>query len=123
MPIEITNKIRSTSLIRVAEGSSSGSVIAANIAISELAASNNETILSASIKGVLWTSNGAIDIFRGSDLVLSLQGSGEMKLDDFAYSISTNNTTNIVISSPSARGTIILEVSKESTYSPILEGM
>jgi hypothetical protein len=123
MPVEITNKIRSTSLIKVTEGTASGSDIAANIAISQLAASNNETITSASIKGVMWTSNTAINVIRNGEVVLCLQGSGEMRLDDFAYSIKSNNTSNIEITSAGARGTIILEVSKEATYSPTLEGM
>jgi hypothetical protein len=123
MPVEITNKIRSTSLIKVTEGTASGSAIAANIAISQLAASNNETITSASIKGVMWTSNTAINVIRNGEVVLCLQGSGEMRLDDFAYSIKSNNTSNIEITSAGARGTIILEVSKEATYSPTLEGM
>jgi hypothetical protein len=113
MPVEITNKIRSTSLIKVTEGTASGSAIAANVAISELAVSNNETIISASIKGVI----------RNGEVVLCLHGSGEMRLDDFAYSVSSNNTSNIEITSAGARGTIILEVSKEATYTPILEGM
>jgi hypothetical protein len=123
MPIEITNKIRSTSLIRVTEGPLSANTISANIALSDLETSENETVLSASIKGVIWSSNGAINIFRGTELVLSLHGSGEMRLDDYAYSISTNADQNIEILSPTARGTIILEVSKEATYTPILEGM
>jgi hypothetical protein len=88
-----------------------------------LAASNNETVTSASIKGVMWTSNTAINVIRNGEVVLCLQGSGEMRLDDFAYSIKSNNTSNIEITSAGARGTIILEVSKEATYSPILEGM
>jgi hypothetical protein len=123
MPVEITNKIRSTSLIKVTEGTASGNAIAANVTISQLAVSNNETITSASIKGVMWSSNSTINVIRNGEVVLCLHGSGEMRLDDFAYSVSSNNTSNIEVTSAGARGTIILEVSKEATYSPILEGM
>jgi len=123
MSIEITNKIRSTSFIRVTEGPLSANTLSANVALTDLAASEDETILSASIKGVLWSSNSSIVVFRGDELVLSLFGTGEMKLDDFAYSISTNNDKNIEISSPDGRGTILLEVSKVASYSPTLEGM
>jgi hypothetical protein len=123
MATYITNKVRSSSIIRVTEGPLSGNNISANIALTDLATSANETVLSASIKRVLWSSNGAINIFRGGDLVLALHGNGEMRLDDYAYSISTNNTTNIEVLSPNARGTIILEVAKEATYTIPLEGV
>jgi hypothetical protein len=123
MSTEITNKVRSTSIIRVVEGPLSSNAISANVALSDLSTSNVETVLAASIKGVIWSCNTAVNIFRGEDLVLSLHGSGEMRLDDFAYSISTGLDKNIEIVSADARGTVILEVSKEATYSPILEGM
>jgi hypothetical protein len=123
MAQEITNKIRSTSLIRVVEGRSSANAISANIALSELATSNTENVLTASIKGVIWSSNSVIDIVRGDDVVLSLHGSGEMRLDDFAYAISTGSNRNIEITSTNARGTVILEVSKEAVYTPALTGM
>jgi hypothetical protein len=123
MAQQITNKIRSTSLIRVVEDSSSSNTITANIALSELATSNTENVLSASIKGVIWSSDGIIDIVRGDDVVLSLHGSGEMRLDDFAYSISTGSEKNIEIVSANTKGTVIIEVSKDAVYTPPLVGM
>jgi hypothetical protein len=123
MAQEITNKIRSTTLIRVTEGRLSPNAISANIAVSELSASNTENVQTATIKGVIWSSNSAIDIIRGDDVVLSLHGSGEMRLDDFAYSISKGSDKNIEIVSTDARGTVILEVTKEAVYTPPLVGM
>jgi len=123
MPLEITNKIRSTSLIRVTEGALSANAITANVALTDLSTSNNEVISSASIKGVIWSSNSVIDITRGGEVVLSLHGSGEMRLDDFAYSISKNSDANIEITSSGARGTVILEITKQSTFPESLVGM
>jgi hypothetical protein len=123
MPLEITNKIRSTSLIRVTEGSLSANAITANVALTDLSTSNNEVISSASIKCVIWSSNSVIDIARGGEVVLSLHGSGEMRLDDFAYSISKNSDANIEITSSGARGTVILEITKQSTFPEPLVGM
>jgi len=123
MPLEITNKIRSTSIIRVTEGALSANAITANVALTDLSTSNNEVISSASIKGVIWSSNSVIDIARGGEVVLSLHGSGEMRLDDFAYSISKNSDANIEITSSGARGTVILEITKQSTFPEPLVGM
>jgi len=123
MPLQITNKIRSTSLIRVVEGSTSGNTITANIALTDLATSNAENVLSASIKGVIWSTDGSVDITRGGEVVLTLHGSGEMRLDDFAYSISKNSNANIEITSANTTGTVIVEVAKDATYTPPLVGM
>jgi hypothetical protein len=123
MPLEIINKIRSTSIIRVTEGALSSNAITANVALTDLSTSNNEVISSASIKGVIWSSNSVIDIARGGEVVLSLHGSGEMRLDDFAYSISKNSDANIEITSSGARGTVILEITKQSTFPEPLVGM
>jgi hypothetical protein len=123
MPLEITNKIRSTSIIRVTEGALSANAITANVALTDLSTSNNEVISSASIKGVIWSSNSVIDITRGGEVVLSLHGSGEMRLDDFAYSISKNSDANIEITSSGARGIVILEITKQSTFPEPLVGM
>ena len=123
MPLQITNKIRSTSLIRVVEGSTSGNTITANIALTDLATSNAENVLGASIKGVIWSTDGSVDITRGGEVVLTLHGSGEMRLDDFAYSISKNSNANIEITSANTTGTIIVEVAKDATYTPPLVGM
>jgi hypothetical protein len=123
MPLQITNKIRSTSLIRVVEGSTSGNTITANIALTDLATSNAENVLSASIKGVIWSTDGSVDITRGGEVVLTLHGSGEMRLDDFAYSISKNSNANIEIASSNTTGTVIVEVAKDATYTPPLVGM
>jgi hypothetical protein len=123
MALEITNKIRSTSLIRVVEDSESVNTITANIALTQLATTDAENVLSASIKGVIWTTDGVVNISRGGEVVLTLHGSGEMRLDDFAYSISKNSGTNIIITSANTTGTVIVEVAKDATYTPPLVGM
>jgi hypothetical protein len=131
MATYITNKLRSTSIIRVVEDPFIGSTIKANIALTDLRTSNNEVVTAASIKGVVWstyansgaTANGAVSVIRDNQVVLSVQGNGEMRLDDFAYSISDNASSTIEITSNNSRGTFILEITKESTFTEPLIGM
>jgi hypothetical protein len=126
----IKNKLRSSSIIRIVE-SPFGSTISANITLANLSTSANETVTSASIKRVLFatyansgaTSNGAVSIIRNNEVILSVQGNGEMRFDDYAHSISDNAASTIEITSNNARGTFIIEVAKESTYANSLVGM
>jgi hypothetical protein len=130
MATYIKNKLRSSSIIRIVE-SPFGSTISANITLANLSTSANETVTSAAIKRVLFatyansgaTSNGAVSIIRNNEVVLSVQGNGEMRFDDYAHSISDNAASTIEITSNNARGTFIIEVAKESTYANSLVGM
>jgi hypothetical protein len=75
-----------------------------------------ETVTSADIKRVTWSTNGSITITRTITPVLSLQGSGEMRFDEFGHSISNNNTSNVVVTIATG-GTVVMELSKNATYS------
>jgi hypothetical protein len=127
----ITNKLRSSSIIRVVEDPFAGSTIKANISLANLSASANETVTSAVIKRVLFATyansgaaaNGTVSIIRNNQIVLSVQGNGEMRFDDYAFSISDNAASTIEITSNNSRGTIIIEVVKEATYANSLVGM
>jgi len=115
MPFELINSIRSPSIIRI-EGTGTTTV-----AFSNLSASANETVTSASIKRINWSTNGNIQIVRSSVPIVSLHNTGEMRLDEYGYSIANNNTSSIVITINTG-GTVVLEVSKEATYATALTG-
>jgi hypothetical protein len=116
MPFEITNTLRSSSIIRV-EGTGTTTVALANLSVNA-----NETITAANIKRLSWTTNGNIQIVRNSVPIASLHGTGEMRLDEYGYSIANNSTSSIVVT-VNTGGTLFLEVSKEATYATPLTGM
>jgi hypothetical protein len=109
MAYEIINTQRSTSIIRVVDAG------AATIALADLSANANETINSANIKRVTWSTNGSITIVRNSVPILSLHNAGSMLLDDFNYSIANTNNQSIVVTITTG-GSLVMEVSKAATY-------
>jgi len=115
MPFELINSIRSPSIIRI-EGTGTTTVALANLSVNA-----NETVSAASIKRINWSTNGNIQIVRNSVPIASLHGTGEMRLDEYGYSIANNSTSSIVIT-VNTGGTVVLEVSKETTYTTALTG-
>jgi hypothetical protein len=115
MPFELINSIRSPSIIRI-EGTGTTTVALANLSVNA-----NETVTSANIKRINWSTNGSIQIVRNSVPIASLHGTGEMRLDEYGYSIANNSTSSIVIT-VNTGGTVVLEVSKETTYANSLIG-
>jgi hypothetical protein len=116
MPIEITNSLRSASVIRV-EGIGT---YYANL--TSLAADSNEVVSAANIKRINWTTNGNIQIVRNGNNIATLHNAGEIRCDEWGYSIANNNTSNVVITVVTG-GTVFLEVSKIATYTTPLTGM
>jgi hypothetical protein len=111
MPYEITNTKRGTSIIR-AEGPATYTIqlsdLSTNTAI--------ETVASASIRRVTWSTNGSIAISRtGGPTVLALHNAGDMKFDEFGYAVSNTPTANIVCTIATG-GSIVMEISKHTTY-------
>jgi hypothetical protein len=115
MSFEITNTLRSSSIIRVVD------VGYANVALANLAFNANETVDSASIKRVNWATTGNIRVLRNGVDVLQLYGTGEIRLDDFGHSIANNSTGNVQILVTTS-GTIFLELSKDTSYATALVG-
>lgn len=115
MPFELINSIRSSSIIRI-EGTGTTTVALANLSVNA-----NETVTSANIKRINWSTNGSVQIVRNSVPIASLHGTGEMRLDEYGYSIANNSTSSIVIT-VNTGGTVVLEVSKETTYATALTG-
>ena len=110
MPIEYNNTLRGTSVIRI-EG-----IGTYTIALNDLRANpTTETVTAFDIKRLNWSTNGTIQIIRNSANIASLHTAGEIRLDDWGYTISTNRTStaNVTITTG---GTLFMEVGKEATY-------
>jgi hypothetical protein len=107
---EITNALKNTSIIRVVD---TGTV---TINIADLTKNTkHETVVSADIKKLMWSTNGSISITRNAVNVLTLHNTGEFPLNDLSHSVSNNNTSAIVVTINTG-GTLFLEVSKFATY-------
>jgi hypothetical protein len=115
MPFELINSIRSPSIIRI-EGTGTTTVALANLSVNA-----NETVTAANIKRINWSTNGNIQIVRNSVPIASLHGTGEMRFDEYGYSVANNSASSIVIT-VNTGGTVVLEVSKEKTYATALTG-
>ena len=116
MPFEITNSLRSASIIRVVDAGT------ANVTLAQLAKDANETVTSATIKRVMWSTNGSISITRDGVPILALHGSGDLRPSESGHVIANNSTSNMNVSIATG-GTAIIEVSKEATYTTPLTGI
>lgn len=115
MAYEVTNTRRGSSIIRC-EGASTN-----NVALSDLSTNTSlETVTSASIKRMTWSTGGSISVIRDEITVATLYGSGEMRLDELGHSIANSATSNITVTIATG-GTCFLEVSKTATYSTDLD--
>ena len=120
MAFEITNQLRSSSIIRV-EGAST-----VNVNVSQLSTNTAlETVLSANIKRIAWSTGGSISIGRhaASNVLITLAtlfNSGQMNFDELGTSLANNNTGNVVVTIATS-GTVLLEVSKTATYTTDLD--
>ena len=116
MPFEITNTQRSASIIRVAD------VGTTTVFLANLAFDANESVSSANIRRLTWSTNGNIQIIRNSIPVLMLHNSGTMMLDELNHSVANNNGSSIVITINTG-GSMVMEVTKSATYANTLVGM
>ena len=116
MPFEITNTQRSASIIRVADAGTT------TVSLANLAFDANESVSSANIRRLTWSTNGNIQIIRYSIPVLMLHNSGTMMLDELNHSVANNNGSSIVITINTG-GSMVMEVTKSATYANTLVGM
>jgi hypothetical protein len=110
MPIEISNTLRGTSVIRV-EGIGTYTVNLTDLR----ANTTTETVSAYDIKRLYWSTNGNIMIVRGANNIVTLHNTGEMRLDDLGYVFSNNRTANANIIVTTG-GTLVMELGKEATY-------
>jgi len=116
MAFEITNSLRSASIIRVVDAGTT------NVTLANLAKDANETVTSATIKRVMWSTNGSISITRDGVPILALHGQGDLKPSESGHVIANNSTANIAVTIVTG-GSAIIEVSKETTYTTPLTGI
>jgi hypothetical protein len=110
MAYEIINTIKGGSIIRVVDVSS------ANLALTQFRGNpTTETVSSISIRKLNWSTNGSIEITRDNVQLFKLSGSGEMRLDDYGYSVANTATGNLAVQIFTG-GCIVMEVSKTATY-------
>jgi len=120
MAFEITNQLRSPSIIRV-EGAST-----VNVNISQLSTNTAlETVVSANIKRIAWSTGGSIVVGRhdASNTLITLAtlfNSGQINFDELGTTLANTNTGNVTVTINTS-GTVILEVSKNTTYSTDLD--
>lgn len=113
MAYEVNTQLRGTTVIRAVDPGTY------TITLGNMSSNTQlETVSSASIRRVVWSSNGYIHIGRGATPtpMLALHGAGEMRLDEMAYSIANTNTGNVVITIATG-GSVVVELSKVATYS------
>jgi len=116
MAIEITNSLRSASIVR-AEGA--GTWYANLVSLSVNA---DESVSSADIKRLNWSTGGTITVARNGATIATLYNSGEIRCDDWGHLIKSNNTANVVITIATG-GTLFMEVTKTATYANSLVGL
>ena len=116
MPFEITNTQRSASIIRVVDAGTT------TVSLANLAFDANETVSSANIRRLTWSTNGNIQIIRNSVPVLMLHNSGTMMIDELNHSVANNSGSSIVITINTG-GSMVMEVTKVATYATALTGM
>lgn len=109
MAFDITNTTRSSSIIRVVDAGTS------NVFLANLSSGANETITAANIRKIAWSTNGSITITRNSVPILALHNTGVIQYDELNHVIANNNTQTMVITITTG-GSLVMEVTKEATY-------
>lgn len=110
MPFEITNTLRGSSIVRAVDAGTY------TITLNALRANATiETVVSADIRHVKWSTNGNIRIVRNSVPLLALHNGGDMSFDEYGHTIANNNNQSVVIEIVTG-GTVVLELAKEATY-------
>lgn len=111
MSYEVVKSLRGSTIIR-AEGAGTYTITLADMSTN----TSIETVTSASLKRLNWTTNGSITIARNSTTLLTLYGNGDMRLDEYGAALGNTATGNVVVTIASG-GSIVMDVSKVATYS------
>lgn len=122
---DITNSLRSRSVIRVVNTAANDNVV---ITLANLSANSAlETISQAAVTHVISTTDGGRwKIYRGNDatgvLIMTLGDGADFPLSQYDIAIANSATANIYVTNTGADGTLILQVTKTATYSTGLTG-
>jgi len=112
MGYELKNTQRSSSILRCVDPGTY------TINLQDFAANTTnigETINSASIKRINWSTNGSISITRSNVPMLALHTAGEMRLDEYGHSIANNSTGNLAVTIVTG-GSLVMEITKDTSY-------
>ena len=110
MSLEVINSLRGVSIVR-ATGPG-----AYTISLNDLRKNpTTETITSADIRRMMWSTNGNISIVRNSVEIATVHNAGEMRFDEYSHSVANNNTQSIVVTIVTG-GTIVMELTKQATF-------
>jgi hypothetical protein len=122
---DITNSLRSRSVIRIVNTAANDNTI---ITLGSLSANSAlETVTHAAITQVIATSNtGRWKIYRGNDasgvLIMTVGDGADFPLSQYDIAIANTPTANIYVTNTGSDGTLILQVTKTATYSTGLTG-
>jgi hypothetical protein len=122
---DITNSLRSRSIIRVVNTAANDNTV---ITLASLSANSALEIVSqAAITQVISTSNnGRWKIYRGNDasgvLIMTVGDGADFPLSQYDIAIANTPTANIFVTNTGADGTLILQVTKTATYTTGLTG-
>jgi hypothetical protein len=114
MAFEYINSNRSASIARIIDTGTT-------IALANLSSGANETVTSANIRKVAWSTNGNIQITRNGAPILNLHNAGTIEFDLLNTTLANNNTQPIVVTINTG-GFVVLEFTKEATYANSLIG-
>ena len=118
MGYELKNTQRSSSILRCVDPGTY------TINLQDFAANSTnigETVNSASIKRINWSTNGSISITRANVPMLALHTAGEMCLDEYGHSIANNSTGNLSVTIVTG-GSLVMEITKDTSYNAALIG-
>jgi hypothetical protein len=122
---DITNSLRSRSVVRVVNTAANDNTI---ITLGSLSANSSlETVTHAAITQVIATSNtGRWKIYRGNDasgvLIMTVGDGADFPLSQYDIAIANTPTANIYVTNTGSDGTLILQITKTATYSTGLTG-
>ena len=108
MAFEYINTLRSASIARIIDTGTT-------IALANLSTGANETIIAANIRKIAWSTNGNIQIVRNSVPIVTLHNTGTLEFDSLNTTLANNNTQPIVVTINTG-GFVVLELTKEATY-------
>jgi hypothetical protein len=108
MAFEYINTLRSSSVARIIDTGTT-------ISLANLSSGANETVTAATIRKVAWSTSGYISITRNSVPILNLHNSGSIVFDDMNTTIANNSTQPIVVVINTG-GFVLIEMTKEATY-------
>lgn len=119
MAYEILNTLRSKSVIKVTGNT------ATLIPLTSLSVNTSiETVTSASISYVVSSTDGIWTVYRGNDtggtVILELVGNNRLPLSHDDMSFANTGTANVYVTNSGTGGTLILQMSKTTTYDPPL---